>query len=42
MLKRTTTALGNTLRIADSRLDRLPAPADRAPDDEGPALPTSQ
>ncbi|WP_369357798.1 hypothetical protein [Streptomyces sp. cg2] len=42
MLKHTTTALGNTLRIADSRLDRLPAPADSAPDDEGPALPTSQ
>ncbi|PNE36291.1 hypothetical protein [Streptomyces noursei] len=28
MLKRTTTALGNTLRIADSRLGRLPAPSD--------------
>ncbi|WP_235093912.1 hypothetical protein [Streptomyces sp. A1-5] len=27
MLKRTTTALGNTLRIADSRLGRLPAPS---------------
>ncbi|WP_438486875.1 hypothetical protein [Streptomyces sp. S186] len=42
MLNRTTTALGNTLRIADSRLGRLPAPTDNAPDDEGPNLPTSR
>lgn len=32
MLIRTTAALGNTLRIADSRLGRLPAPSDNGPD----------
>ncbi|PJN37392.1 hypothetical protein CG747_29385 [Streptomyces sp. CB02959] len=41
-LIRTTAALANTLRIADSRLGRLPGPADNAPDDEDPVLPTSR
>lgn len=42
MLKCATTALGNDFCIADSRPGRLPVLCDDDPDDEGPALPTSQ
>lgn len=41
-LLRTTAALANTLRIADSRLGRLPEPSGHTPDDEDPLLPTSR